>query len=395
MRITIKQRILVFVSSLVVAGALFLTVSTTGGSSTSKLLSASSAQEGVYVIDSPKITYNYDKTKYELASLSSKPYVVVKGDKQLLNLLKFSGHPKFTVDLAGKVAGSYRLGVDSTGIDKKLDVEVYPNLLDLRLMEQETYKFQPIIEVINDDVMSSKYVVSAPELLKEEVLVRDTQKKLSSIGQIKGVVDVSRLSKTSDVLVDLKVFDRDGHEIKVNLLNKAIKVRVPVEKRIVVVQEDVVKKILIEKKDKEQPKVSVKKPVKVKKPVVVEQKEKPEQKKQVVIKPKVEIKKPKQEGVLSFTNIPKDLLLENKTPNLKWSSDFKVDLKDFKEGVYEMTVNDNNDKKVLRFELVLKEPLDEDKPVDDSNNNVNEVEAIKSFKEPDNVKTIKKEEEEK
>lgn len=337
-----------------------------GGSSTSKLLSASSAQEGVYVIDNPKIAYNYDKTKYELASLSAKPYVVVRGDKQLLNMLKFSGHPRFSVDLTGKGAGSYRTSVDYKGIDKKLAVEVYPNLLDLRLMEQETYKFQPIIEVINDDVLSSKYVVSTPELLKEEVLVRDTQKKLSSIGQIKGVVDVSRLSKTSDVLVDLKVFDRNGHEMKVNLLNKAIKVRVPVERRIVIVKEDVVKKILIEKKEQ------------VKAPVKVKQKKEPENKKQVVIKPKVEVKKPKQEGVLSFINIPKGFTLTNKTPNLKWSSDFKVDLKDFAEGVYEMTVNDNDDKKILRFELVAPVVDEVEKPIDkESGDSDSDVKGIK------------------
>lgn len=373
----LTTRLYILILSLVLSSALFLSVSTIG-SSEKKWLDLTNSTEGVYVIEHLNIDYRYDKTKYEVVPFVTEPYAVIKGDKYLINLLKWNGKPEFFIDLNGKLPGVYREKVQYTGINKKLKVEIYPSIINLRLMEQQTIKIVPTIELVGVEKLRDNYIVSVPKLLKEEVLIRDIQDKLNQVGQVKGVVDVSGMTETQDVVVQLTVYDRDGKEMKdINLIDKTVTVRIPIERKVTVVEEEVINKI-----------------VKVENISKIDEQKQPTPPKQEE-KPKVDNnqKLPVREGVLSFINIPSDLNLINNTTGLKWSSDVKIDLKGFKAGKYEMTINDNGVKKVVKFDLIPKNPpkenteneetkedtgtvKDPNTPIDEETNNPKQDEPI-------------------
>jgi YbbR domain-containing protein len=347
------NKFLVGILSLIISCVLFFSVNTLGVDNKDGI-SFTSTTEGVYVIEDLKIDYKYDKLKYEVVPFIIEPYAVIKGDKQLINLLKWSDKPEFYIDLIDKLPGTYREEVKFKGINKQLKVEIFPGVVDLRLMEQQTVKLEPVIELEGSELVDKDYIVGVPELLKSEVMIRDIQDKLNLIGQVKGKVNVSEMTATEDVEVELTVYDRNGKLMSdINLLDRSIFVRIPIEKKITVIKEEVVKEIIvIEEIIKEVPvketpiKETPVKEIPIKKTPVKEPlpvKENP-----VVVKP------PVKEGTLFFINIPKDLLLENKTGDLKWSSDIKIDLSGFKEGIYEMTVSDNGIKKTVKFELKSK-----------------------------------------
>ncbi|MCA1064805.1 CdaR family protein (plasmid) [Rossellomorea sp. AcN35-11] len=316
-------RIGVFIISLLLASILAINVSTLGEERNHEF-SFTNSTEGIYVIEELNIEYRYDKTKYEVVPFVTKPYAVIKGDKSKINLMKWGEEPQFYIELSGKPPGTYREEISYTGINKDLEVEFYPGIVDLRLMEQQTIRLTPSIELIGMDKVKENYIISVPELLKEEVLIRDIQDKLNQVGQVKGEIDVSKLTKTKEFEVSLSVYNRDGNLMPdINLLDKNIKVKVPVEKKVTIVKEEVIKKIVVVEAPKE---------------------------------PKVENPLPKQEGILSFVNIPENLDLTNTSSDLKWTGNVTIDVKGFKEGKYEMTVDDAGTKKTVKFVLKSNPP---------------------------------------
>jgi len=291
--------------------------------------------KGVYVINNIDVEYLYDKENYEVIPFVSDVYAVIKGDKGLINVQKWSGKPKFYIDLRGKPVGIYNEKVQYEGVDDKLEVEIYPKVIDVKLVEQQIVRFKPIIELEGVEKIDKNYIVSVPVLLQDEVKVKGTQEMLANIGVVKGVVDVSDLKKTSVVEVPLKVYDRENKEMNnILLLDKYIKVQIPIEKKVTIIKEEVVKNIVIQQ----------------------------------------EVQDVKKEGTLSFTNIPEGYKLTNLTSGLTFTKDVKIDVSKFGEGVFEITLNDNGKLKVVKFELVK---------VSIENNN--DIDKIKDSTEKENI----------
>lgn len=352
-KVPLKQRILIGIVSLMMSLLLYMSVSIGESGTKGKELSLLSNTKGVYVIDNLKIDYLYDKTKYEVVPLVNEPYAVVKGDKRLINILKMTGHPRFYIDLNGKLTGKYQEKVNYEGIPEGLDVEIYPSIIDLRIMEQQTLRVKPVIELIGVEEMDSRYVVSVPEVQVDEVRIRDMQDKLNQVGQVKGFVDVSNMKKSEVVRVPLKVYDRDGKVMKnINLIDKWVDVKIPIEKKVTIIKEEVVKKIVVENKEdnksgntspvnnntkevKKEPTVPNKEPVKRNPPNNEVPKETPV----------------KTKGELIFKNIGEGLMVEDKSGDIGLTRDIVIDVKGFKAGVYQMEILDGGKKKKIVFEI--------------------------------------------
>lgn len=348
---TLRRKIFIAILSLIASCVLFLSVNTLGSNDKGGF-NFSTSTEGVYVIENIPISYIYDENKYEVVPFIVEPYAVVKGNKQLINLLKWSGNPEFYIDLTGKLPGTYREEVNYNGINKQLEVEIYPGIVDLRLMEQQTVKFQPVIELVGTESIDDNYIVGIPEIEAGEVMIRDIQDVLNQVGSVKGIVNVEGLTKDTRLEVKLSVYDKSGNIMKdINLIDTSVMVNIPIDQKVTVIKEEVVKEIIVTEEVEKLVEVEKEVEVEVEKEVIVE-KEVP-----VQTKPDPVVKEPEKEGILSFQNIPKELTLVNKTGEIKWTGNVKVDLKGFKAGLYEMNVNDNGIKKIVKFELVIKEEV--------------------------------------
>lgn len=397
----LRSKLWIMLISFVVSAGLFLSVTTLGAQG-SQDFSFTASTEDVYVIENLNLDYQYDESKYEIVPLANEPYAVIKGDKQLLNLLKWQGKPEFYIDLEGLEPGTYREKIQFKGINKGLTVEIYPSVVELRLMEQQTIKLTPTIDLTGTDNLNKEYVVGVPELEKQEVLIRDVQEKLNEVGQVKATVDVSKLTQTTEIEVALTVVDRDGNVMEdINLIDTSIKVTIPVERKVTIINEEVTSEIVVVEEivpETEEPVVEgvekVEDPAPKKETTTPKKEEKPVTKPAPPVTKPVTPAKPEKdkepatpsvpirEGVLSFINIPKGVHLENNTADLKWSGDVKIDLKGFKAGKYEITVNDKGVKKTIKFDLKLDEPIKEEvevtpvEPTPPTEENV-EAEAVK------------------
>lgn len=214
--------------------------------------------ESRYLIENIDIEYRYDKENYEVSSVVNNPYAIVSGESSKINLLKLKKGYKFYIDLEEAKEGEYNLTVLHEGINKELNVEIYPLVVNVSLIEKEILSYEPKIEVVGADSLKDRdLIVGIPELVGlKKVRVRETQENLGKIGVIKGTVDVSDLKKSSLVKVLLEVFDREGNKLEgINLLENEIEVNIPIDEKVenvnVIVEEKVVENVIVEEKVEE------------------------------------------------------------------------------------------------------------------------------------------------
>lgn len=367
----LTSKYIIFISCFVVSTIIYWNVSSLYDGNTTYSTSSSDA---VYVMEDIDIDFRYDTSKYEVVSFVNKPYVVIKGNKAAINKMKWSKEkPTFFIDLTGKLPGTYQEVLQYTNIPSNLTVEIYPLIIDLRIMEQQTLSFTPQVELEGSDTLGDNYIVSVPELERTEVRVKGMQSSLNSIGQIKGVVDIKGSKTSVEEEITLKAYDRDGNVIdNVTILEPKMKVMIPISKKVTIINENIINKIVVVTGTKEKdiaPKVVVtesKDSVGTSKEDAPKDVTKPETPTKETVKPK---------GSLVFINTPSDLLLENMTQDLEWQTAMTVDLKTFKVGTYEMALTDGNSKKVVKFKLTSK-TQDTDKPKDEVNSESEDSEDV-------------------
>lgn len=212
--------------------------------------------ESSYVIDNLDIEMRYDKENYEVSAVLNNPYAVISGDSLSINKLKLMKKYKFFIDVNGLKEGNYNVYVEHEGISKDLKVETYPMVVNVFLREKEIVNYTPVIEYVGQEKLKSKkLIVEVAELVDlEKVRIRDTQENLSKVVEVKGIVDVSEFDKTREVSVELKVYDKDGNALDdINLIDKKVKVKIPIEKKVTVVNEivneTVVNEIVVDDKN--------------------------------------------------------------------------------------------------------------------------------------------------
>lgn len=341
-KVPFSTKLTMFLISFIIAIIMVVNVNTFGiGGNTNSNYSLTSSTKGTYVIEDLNLKYIYDDTKYEVVNLSTAPYAVVKGDKQFINMLKWSKKkPEFYIDLTGKTPGTYREAIQYKGINSNLTVEIYPNNLDLRVMEQETLKLEPTVELQGTEKLDSNLIVGVPEVKDKEVRIRDIQDRLNQVGQVKAIVDVSDLKDTSTVQAKLKVYDRDGKPLEdINLLDNYIDVTIPIEQKVVIINSKDAKNYVSQSENKM---------TKKKHKTSEDAKEKATTKKDK----KETSKQEKPTGSLTFKGLKKGYDLENLSKDLEWKTNIVINVSTFKEGTYRVTVKDEGVIKNIKFKIV-------------------------------------------
>lgn len=249
-----KHKVFYFVISIVLSFIFCINVGH-GGSSNERMSSfgQSNKLNDTYVLDNIHIDYRYDKSIYEVESFVNQPYAVIKGNAQVINKMRLMKQkPKFYVDLTGKKPGTYQEKIKVEGLDTSaVSVSVYPVVAELKLHEQQTVKYTPIIELSGTDkVDSSKYVVGSPTIVKPiKIRIRDMQYKLGEISQVKGVINVSNLKENTILNVKLHAYDRKGNVMSnVNLIDTSVLVKIPINNKVVVQENKVIPLSNAEKK---------------------------------------------------------------------------------------------------------------------------------------------------
>lgn len=90
-----KEKINIMFFSLILTLVIFMYQQDSDLSKVSSASDSLFSNKGVYVINNIEVEYLYDKENYEVIPFVTDIYAVIKGDKGLLNVQKWSGNPNF------------------------------------------------------------------------------------------------------------------------------------------------------------------------------------------------------------------------------------------------------------------------------------------------------------
>jgi YbbR domain-containing protein len=212
-----KKSSLVFIS-LVLALSLFFFVDTK-----SIMLLETSAE----VIYNQKVNAIYNEEAYVIEGLPEAVDITLIGRKSDLYLAKQLPTHDVSIDLKDLKPGTHRVSLKYKGsietISYKLDpsiasVTIYPKVSEVRSID---------IDILNQDKLNSKLVISDVEIDRQEVIIKGAEYKLNKVASVKALVDVNNLTNPDvGVLalneISLVAYDEKGIVIDVEMVPSKI-----------------------------------------------------------------------------------------------------------------------------------------------------------------------------
>ncbi len=180
--------------------------------------SISIAETTAEVIYGQKVNAIYNEEAYVIEGIPNTVDITLIGRKSDLYLAKQLPTHDVSLDLKELKPGTHKVSLKYKGaiesINYKLDPSVVSVVIYTKISEVRTID----IDVVNQDKLNSRLVVSDIKINREEVIIKDAEHKLKNVASIKALVDIENLSKPDVGVFELTDIPLVAYDNKGNIV---------------------------------------------------------------------------------------------------------------------------------------------------------------------------------
>ncbi|WP_036146395.1 YbbR-like domain-containing protein [Lysinibacillus sp. BF-4] len=182
-------------------------------------------QEDV-IRDVPVEVY-YDTDNLIVTGIPSVVDVRIKGPTQDVLKVKASRDFKVFIDLNRLLIGEHKVKLQYENISRKLDVELDPDTVDIKIEERVTKEFKVEAEM-NRQTIAEGFVLKGLNVTPPNVFITGAKSAIDSISYVKATVagDNSKESFTQNA--DVRVLDKELNKLDVEVNPKTVKVDIDI-----------------------------------------------------------------------------------------------------------------------------------------------------------------------
>ncbi len=172
----------------------------------------------------PKVFY--DEERYKLTKRPDNVIVNIQGKSSLLNTLWLSKTYEVYVDLTPYKEGTHNVPVLVRGFPRNVTVDVIPNEVSVTLEAIQRKEITVEPQLIGKPADGFK--AGEPTINPNGVLVIAPDGELAKVGSVKAFINIEGVDKPFKGNVALKVFDKNGKEMDVDVNPAVVEVNVPI-----------------------------------------------------------------------------------------------------------------------------------------------------------------------
>ena len=170
------------------------------------------------VLSNMEINVDYNEEAYVVEGIPESADIVLMGKKSSLYLAEQLGDHKLSLDLTGYSEGTHKVNIKYNNPINTLDYKLDPSRVTIVIHPKISETRTLTTDVLNQDKLNEKLTISSVELSKSEVIIKSYKEKLTTVANVKALVDANALNATSAGTytldnVKLVAYDENGTEI--------------------------------------------------------------------------------------------------------------------------------------------------------------------------------------
>lgn len=174
------------------------------------------------------LSLDYNSDAFEISGAPSKVDITITGDASSVINAASSGEGKIVADLNDLKEGNHNVTLQAEGYPSSVNVKIAPSVINVTIKKKITQAFAISYDFINIDSMSKIYTLGTPKSDENSVNVRASKDTLSTISNVKALIDVKDVTGDFATEAKLVAYDQDGQVVPVEIVPDKMKVEVPV-----------------------------------------------------------------------------------------------------------------------------------------------------------------------
>ncbi|WP_342471676.1 CdaR family protein [Metasolibacillus sp. FSL H7-0170] len=215
---------LVRLTALLFAIALFFYVQSENNSTRS-----TPSAEQADVIEDVKLEVYYDDENLIVTGLPETVNVGIEGPMPIVMREKLAKDYKVFVDLNSLFIGEHRVTIQTENFSEKLEVTVYPQVVNISIEEKVTKEFRVEPEM-NSRQINEGYVLKGMTVEPNYVFVTGAKSVMDNINYVKASIKAEDgITESFKQQANVKVLDRDLNKLDVTIQPEAVDINVEID----------------------------------------------------------------------------------------------------------------------------------------------------------------------
>jgi len=170
------------------------------------------------IITGQPVSIIFNEENYVVEGVPETVDITLIGSKSNLYLAKQIGDHKIVLDLTDYNPGSYKVKLKYNHSMNNVSYKLDPGAVSIKISEKESEVFPLSYDLVNENKLDKKLNISNVKLDKSEIIVKGSKETLSTISNVKALIDVeaASLKNKGEYTVDsikLVAYDQNGNKV--------------------------------------------------------------------------------------------------------------------------------------------------------------------------------------
>ena len=152
------------------------------------------AETSAEVLYGQKVNAIYNEEAYVIEGLPNTVDITLIGRRSDLYLAKQLPTHDVAIDLKDLKPGSHKVTLKYKGAIDNINYKLDPSIASVVIYTKVSEVRSIDVDVVNQDKLNSRLVVSDVKIDREEVIIKDAEYKLKNVASVKALVDINNLS---------------------------------------------------------------------------------------------------------------------------------------------------------------------------------------------------------
>ncbi len=191
------------------------------------------AETTAEVIYGQKVNAIYNEEAYVIEGLPEAVDITLIGRKSDLYLAKQLPTHDVSIDLKDLKQGSHKVSLKYKGAIDSINYKLDPSIASVVIYTKVSEVRSIDSDVVNQDKLNSRLVVSNVKIDRQEVIIKDAEHKLKNVASVKALVDINNLSNPDVGELELNdiplvAYDNKGNVVETEIVPSRISAKITI-----------------------------------------------------------------------------------------------------------------------------------------------------------------------
>lgn len=191
------------------------------------------AETTAEVIYGQKVNAIYNEEAYVIEGLPEAVDITLIGRKSDLYLAKQLPTHDVSIDLKDLKQGSHKVSLKYKGAIDSINYKLDPSIASVVIYTKVSEVRSIDSDVVNQDKLNSRLVVSDVKIDRQEVIIKDAEHKLKNVASVKALVDINNLSNPDVGELELNdiplvAYDNKGNVVETEIVPSRISAKITI-----------------------------------------------------------------------------------------------------------------------------------------------------------------------